>query len=64
MKRTQTVGLYTLAILLAAWTLLPIYLITLGAFSTQDAIYSYPLQLWPHHVTQHTLGGRTARSAA
>jgi len=56
MKRTQSVGLYAAAILLAAWTLFPIYLITLGAFSTQDAIYSYPLQLWPHHVTQHTLG--------
>jgi multiple sugar transport system permease protein len=56
MKRLQRVGLYTLAILLATWTLFPIYLITLGAFSTQDAIYSYPLQLWPHHVSQHTLG--------
>jgi multiple sugar transport system permease protein len=56
MKRAQTVGLYALAILLAVWTLFPIYLITLGAFSTQDAIYSYPLQLWPHHVSQHTLG--------
>ena len=56
MKRAQTVGLYTLAIVLAAWTLFPIYLITLGAFSTQDAIYTYPLQLWPHHVSQHTLG--------
>src|SRR5262249_9728366 len=55
-KRVQTVGLYGLAILLALWTLFPIYLITLGAFSTQDAIYSYPLQLWPHHVSQHTLG--------
>jgi multiple sugar transport system permease protein len=55
-KRLQTVGLYSLAILLAVWTLFPIYLITLGAFSTQDAIYSYPLQLWPHHVSQHTLG--------
>ena len=28
---------------LRVWTLLPIYLITVGAFSTQDAIYSYPL---------------------
>jgi multiple sugar transport system permease protein len=56
MKRAQRVGIYSLAILLALWTLFPIYLITLGAFSTQDAIYSYPLQLWPHHVSQHTLG--------
>jgi multiple sugar transport system permease protein len=56
MKHAQTVGLYALAILLAVWTLFPVYLITLGAFSTQDAIYSYPLQLWPHHVSQHTLG--------
>ena len=50
-----TVALYALAILLALWTLFPIYLITLGAFSTQDAIYSYPLQLWPHHMSTSTM---------
>jgi multiple sugar transport system permease protein len=52
----STIGLYALACVLALWVVLPIYLITLGAFSTQDAIYSYPLQLWPHHVTGSTLG--------
>ena len=54
--RLPTILLYALALLLAFWTLFPIYLITLGAFSTQDAIYSYPLQLWPHHVSGATLG--------
>jgi multiple sugar transport system permease protein len=55
-KRLPTILLYALAVTLAVWTLFPIYLITLGAFSTQDAIYSYPLQLWPHHVSTSTLG--------
>jgi multiple sugar transport system permease protein len=55
-ERLQTVLLYVLAIVLALWVLFPIYLITLGAFSTQDAIYSYPLQLLPHHVSTSTLG--------
>jgi multiple sugar transport system permease protein len=54
-RRLQSILLYALAIVLALWTLFPIYLIALGAFSTQDAIYSYPLQLWPHHVTTSTL---------
>jgi multiple sugar transport system permease protein len=54
--RLPRVGVYLVAILLAAWTLLPIYLITVGAFSTQDAIYSYPLQLWPRHFSGGTLG--------
>jgi len=51
-----TVLLYLVAIVLSVWTLLPIYLITVGAFSTQDAIYSYPLQLWPKHISGSTLG--------
>ena len=54
-KQLPTVLLYALALVLALWTLFPIYLITLGAFSTQDAIYSYPLQLLPHHVSTSTL---------
>lgn len=54
-KRLPTLLLYLLAIVLAFWTLFPIYLITLGAFSTQDAIYTYPLQLLPHHVSISTL---------
>ena len=54
-RRLPTVALYVLAVALAFWTLFPIYLITLGAFSTENAIYSYPLQLWPHHVTTSTL---------
>src|ERR1043165_2971835 len=52
----STIGLYTLACVLALWVVIPIYLITVGAFSTQDAIYSYPLQLWPKHASWSTLG--------
>jgi multiple sugar transport system permease protein len=54
-RRLPTILLYVLAVVLAFWTLFPIYLITLGAFSTQDAIYSYPLQLWPKHVSASTI---------
>lgn len=50
-RRLRTAGLYALAIVLALWTLAPIYLIALGAFSTTEAVYSYPLQLLPHHVS-------------
>jgi multiple sugar transport system permease protein len=55
-QRLPSMLLYALALLLAFWTLFPIYLITVGAFSTQDAIYSYPLQLWPKHASWSTLG--------
>src|SRR3954451_24465726 len=55
-RHLPTVLLYLVAIVLSVWTLLPIYLITVGALSTQDAIYSYPLQLWPKHASWSTLG--------
>ncbi len=32
-------------------SILPIYFITLGAFSTQDAVYAYPRELLPHHLS-------------
>jgi multiple sugar transport system permease protein len=51
LRRLQTVGLYVLAVVLSLWVLVPIYLITIGAFSTSAAVYSYPLQLIPHHLS-------------
>ena len=47
--------LYVLAIAMALWVILPIYFITLGAFSTQDAVYTYPRELLPHHLSTDTL---------
>lgn len=43
----RTVVRYMGAALLAVWVLFPMYLLTVGAFSTQNAIYSYPKSLWP-----------------
>jgi multiple sugar transport system permease protein len=50
-RRVRTTGLYALAIVLALWVLAPIYLIALGAFSSSSAVYSYPLQMLPRHVS-------------
>ncbi|GAA2859539.1 carbohydrate ABC transporter permease [Pseudonocardia halophobica] len=35
------------AVLLAGWVLVPIWFVVVGAFSTADAVYSYPLAAWP-----------------
>ena len=37
------------------WTLIPIYIITLGAFSRPNDVYLYPQHLVPHHVSIATL---------
>jgi multiple sugar transport system permease protein len=50
-RHLKTASLYVLAIVLSLWVLAPIYLIALGAFSTSAAVYSYPLQLLPHHIS-------------
>jgi multiple sugar transport system permease protein len=47
--------LYLLAFVMVLWVVLPVYFITLGAFSTQDAVYSYPRELWPAHFSTDTL---------
>ncbi len=48
-------GLYLLAFVMALWVILPVYFITLGAFSTQDAVYAYPRELLPRHLSTATL---------
>ena len=53
--RAGRVLLYVLAIAMALWVILPIYFITLGAFSTQDAVYTYPRELLPRHLSTDTL---------
>jgi multiple sugar transport system permease protein len=47
--------LYGGAAVLSLWVLLPIYFITLAAFSTQEAVYKYPKQLLPRDVSTDTL---------
>jgi multiple sugar transport system permease protein len=48
-------GLYAAAVLLSAWVLVPIYFITLAAFSTQQEVYHYPDYLFPHSLSTSTL---------
>jgi multiple sugar transport system permease protein len=47
--------LYVLAITMALWVVVPIYFITIGAFSTPDEVYAYPRQLVPHSFSTATL---------
>jgi multiple sugar transport system permease protein len=47
--------LYVLAFAMVLWVVLPIYFITIGAFSTQNAVYTYPRELWPRHFSTDTL---------
>lgn len=49
------VMLYSGAILLALWTLIPIYLIALAAFSTKNEIYTYPKPLLPVNFSTETM---------
>jgi multiple sugar transport system permease protein len=46
---------YGFAILVSLWVLLPIYFITLAAFSTEEAVYAYPKQLLPRDVSTDTM---------
>ena len=47
--------MYLGAVVLALWVLAPIYFITLAAFSTPDAVYTYPKQLLPRDVSIETM---------
>ncbi len=47
--------LYAGAVLLALWVLVPIYLITVTAFSPRDAVYSYPKPLIPETLSADTM---------
>lgn len=47
--------LHAAAVLLALWVLVPIYFITLAAFSTEEAVYTYPKQLLPRDMSTETM---------
>jgi multiple sugar transport system permease protein len=47
--------LYGFAILLALWTLVPIYLIALAAFSKSSAVYEFPKPLLPTQFSTETM---------
>jgi len=47
--------LYGAAIFLAAWTLVPIYLIALAAFSKSSAVYDFPKSFLPTQLSTDTM---------
>jgi len=49
------VALHAGAVILSLWVVLPIYFITLAAFSTQDAVYKYPKNLVPQDLSTETM---------
>src|SRR5690606_9208290 len=49
------IALYGLAIFFALWVLLPIYFITIAAFSTPDDVFTYPKNLLPTGLSTETL---------
>lgn len=51
----RRVGLYALAIAIALWILIPIWLIATMSFSTPAAIRSYPKPFFPYPVSTDTL---------
>ena len=62
MKRTvlssRLIGrglVYLAAILIALWILIPIYLITIAAFSPREMIYSWPKSLFPQTISLETM---------
>jgi multiple sugar transport system permease protein len=47
--------LYTVAVILALWTLVPIYLIAVAAFSERTAVYDFPKTLLPTRFSTDTM---------
>ena len=54
-RQLRRAGVYVLAILIALWILLPIWLIGTRAFSTRDDVYGYPKQVAPVPFSTDTM---------
>ncbi len=54
-RRLSRAALYLAAALLALWVLVPIYLITVTAFSPRDAVYDYPKPFIPRAFSTETM---------
>lgn len=54
-QRLRRAGLYLLAIVLALWILIPIWLIATMAFSTPSAVRAYPKPFFPSPISTGTL---------
>lgn len=53
---------YTAAVLIAAWVVFPLMLVTLAAFTPREALYAWPRAIWPARFTLTTM--RTFLGAA
>ena len=51
MTAVRRAGLYLAAIVLSLWVLVPIYFITLAAFSSTNDVYRYPKKLLPTNLS-------------
>ena len=54
-RRLGRALLYVAATLLALWVLVPIYLITITAFSPRDVVYGYPKEVVPSTFSAETM---------
>lgn len=54
-RRLARLGVYGLAILMALWVLVPIYIIGVAAFSEQQAIYQFPKPAFPQPFSTSTM---------
>ena len=54
-RQLRRAGVYALAILIAIWILLPIWLIGTMAFSTRADVYAYPKQIAPIPFSSETM---------
>jgi multiple sugar transport system permease protein len=53
--RVLRASMYLAAIFVSLWILVPIYFVTLAAFSTSESVYDYPKELLPRHLSTDTL---------
>jgi multiple sugar transport system permease protein len=54
-RKAYRAGLYVGAIVMALWVIVPIYFITLAAFSTPEAVRAYPKNLVPRDTSIDTM---------
>jgi ABC-type glycerol-3-phosphate transport system permease component len=53
---------YSAAVLIAAWVVFPLVLVTLAAFTPREGLYAWPRPIWPARFTLATM--RTFLGAA
>jgi len=51
----RRLGIYSAALVIGAWVLMPLLLVTLAAFSPRDVLYRWPRQIWPERFTLDTI---------